>query len=342
MSKRKILPKKAPDEHATYRPTNIVEIREKNRVQVAERRAAAKLKKRQWDPPKLTLVDADTSRTSEKASGRDPSLDLVGSFQDTQVPHASSSDGGASNVLLSDVQDIRHRSCPIRPEDASGDATPALENPVSGDGRNNWPHPSPTPDELIAIEALTGMHTAPLRDEQDVSKGEDYDSILALAQVRTSLCSSSELRLSALPAPPSTGLLGKAAPVPVSAASRVPVKLTSRSKSSTSTGLERQSPAVQYTSILEETNSGRSDGRHGWISSDQEANVQLWCNSVARSSREGQGNISQSGSKESVRNEERFYDYGNAYVLGTGTSSEEEANVQLQRGSSLITARSPP
>ncbi|KAJ7260166.1 hypothetical protein C8J57DRAFT_1514873 [Mycena rebaudengoi] len=362
MSKRKNVRKTVPDERTTYQPRlnatqqaishrqasadyyrrNIVQEREKRRIQVAERRAAAKLKKRRWDPPKGAVVRQTTAHTSDHAGTRNEPLDLPRSFA-YEVPDAITSDGGALNAVASAIPDTPGKTSSTGLVGNFEEPETASKKTVFGEGQNNRTT-SPTLEERIAIEALTNMHRVQLLHEGERSDSDISDSILVLAQMLTSPSAESDSNLAAAARQQSSGLLNESLTDRIGElnprrAATAPVVVSGEMRTSHSilTGMHLAArQALESTGILEESvrarvvdlnnrqssapptavemqqwlDSGRDLGQHGnWMSSAREAAVQLWCNSVARSSREG--NISQSGSQESesVRSEQQFYDY---------------------------------
>ncbi|KAJ7261849.1 hypothetical protein C8J57DRAFT_459014 [Mycena rebaudengoi] len=207
MSKRKNNRKKLPDDHSTYQPRlnteeqaanhrkasagyykrNIAEIREKRRIQVAERRAAAKLRKRRWDPPKRSKRAEDPISTDPHGSGLE-SL-VVDELSRSEVFTAPSST--RANLITFSHLDMNEAS-----SDGSSFAAVEQEKNVSSmsvaERPNNIRRPeSPTPDERIAVEALASM--ALFQAEPLLQNNNSTDSALSLAAMLSSFSNSSNV-----------------------------------------------------------------------------------------------------------------------------------------------------
>ncbi|KAJ7203719.1 hypothetical protein C8J57DRAFT_1259582 [Mycena rebaudengoi] len=214
MAKRKKNRKTLPDDGATYRPRldveqqaanrhkasadhykqyfacfteNTAQIREKLWIQVAERRAAAKLAKRRWDPPKRTKTleahistdsDVDAGGVDSEVSGQEvfasPSLVRADSipFGLLDTMNESSSDASLAAVAILLEEQLTSSSMSIMAEAPNIVARPD----------------PPTPDERIVVEALASM--ALFQVEPPLDK-ERADSILSLAGKLSSLSDSS-------------------------------------------------------------------------------------------------------------------------------------------------------
>ncbi|KAJ7276581.1 hypothetical protein C8J57DRAFT_1466087 [Mycena rebaudengoi] len=202
--------KKHPNHDETYRPRlnteekaanhrkasakhyqrNISEIREKKRIAMAARRAAAKLLKRRWDPPRRSKMVDDALGSNKDGSGlATPPLESTESQHlatgssvggvPSSVPFGildreDSDSGGSSMAAVSQflVQEPKPRELDLASEQLGINASPD----------------SPTPDERIAVEALASM--AQLETQQH-HQNEGSDSILSLAEKLSSLGKSS-------------------------------------------------------------------------------------------------------------------------------------------------------
>ncbi|KAJ7233084.1 hypothetical protein C8J57DRAFT_1382905 [Mycena rebaudengoi] len=203
MSKRKNSRKKLPDDHSTYQPRlnteeqaanhrkasagyykrNITEIREKRRIQVAERRAAAKLRKRRWDPPKRSKRVEDPISTDPHGSGLEsPVVDELSRSKVFAAPSSITFGPLDMNEASSDGS-----SFAAVEQQKSTPSMSVAERP------NNIRRPeSPTPDERIAVEVLASM--ALFQAEPPLqNNNNNTDSVLSLAAMLSSFSNSSNV-----------------------------------------------------------------------------------------------------------------------------------------------------
>ncbi|KAJ7227793.1 hypothetical protein C8J57DRAFT_1534863 [Mycena rebaudengoi] len=302
MSKKKNCRKKDPDDAGTYHPRlnpeekalnhrkasaahykrNITELREKKRIQVAARRAAAKLRKRRWDPPRrskavdeLVASDADTSglATAPLESTRSQFI-LAGSslggvpssipfgILDMEENHSEGSSMAAvAEFLVTDLSELD----PPAPEERALNSN------------------SPTPDERIAIEALASMALITQRQAQN----DGSDSVLSLAGMLSSFCNSASSKVE-------QQALGVE-----DAARRAVTALNTGRSGDPATALEVQRWLESGRDLVE---SG------AWMSARDATRVEVWSNGVDRASREGPSQ-SQLEAAKSIREENRFYEY---------------------------------
>ncbi|KAJ7277780.1 hypothetical protein C8J57DRAFT_1579344 [Mycena rebaudengoi] len=302
--KRKKDRKTLPDDGATYRPRldaekqavnrhkasadhykrNTAQIREKQRIQMAERRAAAKLAKRHWDPPKHTKTleayistDVDACGVGNEVSGPEifagPSSVRVNSIPFGLLDPMNESSSDKSLAAVANFLEEQ----------------PSLSSMSMAEAPNIVARPnSPTPDERIAVEVLASMA---LFQAEPLLQNNNTDSVLSLAAMLNSLSSSLNVQQPAQRVGDST--------------QEIAVALNAGHPPEPPTTLERRH-------WLESGHERVEPG--AWMTDRSAADVQLWCNVVDlyRSSRE-EGNISQAHfqDSDSFRNEQQFYEYYN-------------------------------
>ncbi|KAJ7262600.1 hypothetical protein C8J57DRAFT_1231963 [Mycena rebaudengoi] len=288
MPRKKNCHKRHPDDAGTYRPRlnaeekaanhrkasaahykrNITEIREKNRIQVAARRAAAKLRKRRWDPPRPSkdaedVVVSDGDEDSLVA----PPLESTGS----QLFLAGSSSGGVPSSIPFAILDREENYSEGSSMDAvaeflaqgNSEPEPAGSDPPALELRAvNASSYSPTPDERIAMEALASM--ALMKEFQPPLPHDGSDSILSLAGMLSSLDNSASSKV-------------EQQALRVEDTGRQAVTALNAGRSA------HPPTALEVQHWLE---SGRDRAEPGaWMSERNAAHVELWSNVVDRASR---------------------------------------------------------
>ncbi|KAJ7198694.1 hypothetical protein C8J57DRAFT_1233540 [Mycena rebaudengoi] len=144
MSKRKSTRQIAPDDRASYHPRLSPAEKAVNQRKASSayyQRAAAKLKKRRWDPPKRSKL------VEESVNGDEASPGELHSLHNSESARVSGSEASVMGIILG--------------QDASAGSlnTVAWFEPAgpASNSRGSPRNISPTPDERIAIEALAGM-----------------------------------------------------------------------------------------------------------------------------------------------------------------------------------------
>ncbi|KAJ6452901.1 hypothetical protein DFH09DRAFT_1351458 [Mycena vulgaris] len=181
MSKRKRLPKPKLDPSARYKPqlsaeekasrhrqavresyARKPEVRERRRIEMAEKRAAIKANRRRWDKPKPTHVVQEDPTTNFDCQG-----------EESDLPNRGGSTSAEGEVLLarSDCEDIRgERVTPLSDGSVARARTSSqvgrtgadvLEEKERARESHDGAVNSPTSAERVAIEALTALGKPP-------------------------------------------------------------------------------------------------------------------------------------------------------------------------------------
>ncbi|KAJ7234264.1 hypothetical protein C8J57DRAFT_1249406 [Mycena rebaudengoi] len=151
-----------PDE--MYTPTvNTASVREKRRLQMAEKAAAKKLKRRQWDPPKKQAAPLSLDSVNhDDAEG--PAQPIV--FRDY---HAQSSSSGW-NEDVSVLSPASERGAALGSSSTSG----------AGDATGS---PSPTAEEHLASHALLTLADVEVEGENESSNDSIFDKAMDLSSL---------------------------------------------------------------------------------------------------------------------------------------------------------------
>ncbi|KAJ7276909.1 hypothetical protein C8J57DRAFT_1223621 [Mycena rebaudengoi] len=345
MPRKKNCHKRHPDDAGTYRPRlnaeekaanhrkasaahykrNITEIREKNRIQVAARRAAAKLRKRRWDPPRPSKDAEDVvASDGDEDSLVAPPLESTGS----QLFLAGSSSGGVPSSIPFAILDREENYSEGSSMDAvaeflaqgNSEPEPAGSDPPALELRAvNASSYSPTPDERIAMEALASM--ALMKEFQPPLPHDGSDSILSLAGMLSSLDNSASSKV-------------EQQALRVEDTGRQAVTALNAGRSA------HPPTALEVQHWLE---SGRDRAEPGaWMSERNAARVELWSNAVDRASRSvvpsGQGGNTQSSNNHSCwvqGNGERGLPLQSVFgkqlrIKALGTRTNEEVKLKIK------------
>ncbi|KAJ7292248.1 hypothetical protein C8J57DRAFT_1212649 [Mycena rebaudengoi] len=242
--------------------TEEVQVREKSRIKMAERRAAAKLKKRRWDPPKV-IRDAPLATSSTGVVG-DSEEPQKGVFGDDDI-NRTTSPTAEERIAIEALTDSHRVQLPHarEPSDAhTSDSILELAQMLT----------SPSAASELNLAAAATHSASGILNEPDVDQVVELNlrrsvtpPLVVSYEMRPSCSIPTGAHPAAQPEFQSPGTLEETVRAQM-------MELNDGFCTASPTAVEMQ----QWLDL------GRDLGQHSvWMSSAREAAVQLWCNAVA-------------------------------------------------------------